>query len=110
MAKALEFDGFQWDEGNREKCRTHGVSLAEIEGLFGGSPGVYDEAGHSGQERRFRAIGPTNTGRYLFVAFTVREERGRTLIRPISARYMHDKEVRHYEQRKAPQAHAASEE
>ena len=98
--------------GTRETGRNAASTafpLAEIEGLFGGSPGVYDEAGHSGQERRFRAIGPTNTGRYLFVAFTVREVRGRTVIRPISARYMHDKEVRHYEQRKAPQAHAAPE-
>jgi uncharacterized DUF497 family protein len=109
MSKVLEFDGFQWDDGNRAKCRQHGVSHADIEGIFEGSPGVYDDAGHSGRERRLRAIGPTNTGRYVFVAFTVRQEHGKTLIRPISARYMHDKEVRHYERRKTTQAHAASE-
>src|SRR5271170_2071366 len=30
----MEFDGFDWDEGNRAKCQKHGVSVAEIEGLF----------------------------------------------------------------------------
>jgi uncharacterized DUF497 family protein len=62
MAKVLEFDGFQWDDGDRKKCRQHGVSQAEIEGMFERSPGIYDDAGHSGRERRLRAIGPTNTG------------------------------------------------
>jgi len=23
--------GFDWDDGNREKCRKHGMTLAEIE-------------------------------------------------------------------------------
>jgi uncharacterized protein len=105
----LEFDGFQWDEGNREKCLRHGVSLAEIESLFDGSPGVYDDPGHSEEEPRLRAIGRTSTGRYVFVAFTVRERYGRTLIRPISARYMHGKEIRHYERQKTSQADAAPE-
>ena len=27
----MEFDGFDWDDGNREKCQRHGVSIAEIE-------------------------------------------------------------------------------
>lgn len=31
MIETVEFDGFDWDEGNREKCRKHGVSLPEIE-------------------------------------------------------------------------------
>jgi uncharacterized DUF497 family protein len=109
MDVELEFDGFQWDDGNREKCRRHGVSLAEIESLFGGSPGVYDDPDHSEQERRLRAIGPTSAGRYMLVAFTVREQHGRTLIRPISARYMHAKEIQHYERRKISQADAAPE-
>jgi len=30
--------GFDWDEGNREKCRKHGVSLAEIEEILTGIP------------------------------------------------------------------------
>jgi uncharacterized protein len=28
--------GFDWDEGNREKCRKQGVSIAEIEALLSG--------------------------------------------------------------------------
>ena len=28
--------GFDWDRGNRDKCRKHGVSLAEIEQIFEG--------------------------------------------------------------------------
>jgi hypothetical protein len=36
-------------------------------------------------------------GRSMFVAFTIRANEGRHLIRPISARYMHAKEARAYE-------------
>jgi uncharacterized DUF497 family protein len=102
MSRRIEYDGFQWDQENREKCQQHGVSRAEIESLFRLIPGVYDDPEHSEQEPRSRAIGPTDTGRYVFVAFTVREVKGNALIRPISARYMHDKEVQHYERQKTP--------
>lgn len=34
----MELDGFDWDDGNREHCRRHGVTLAEIERLFLGMP------------------------------------------------------------------------
>ena len=30
----MEFDGFDWDDGNRDKCQKHGVSIGEIERLF----------------------------------------------------------------------------
>jgi uncharacterized DUF497 family protein len=30
----MEFDGFDWDHGNRDKCRKHGVSIGEIESLL----------------------------------------------------------------------------
>ena len=30
----MEFDGFDWDGGARDKRQKHGVSIAEIEGLF----------------------------------------------------------------------------
>jgi len=29
--QAREFAGFDWDDGNRRKCRRHGVSTADIE-------------------------------------------------------------------------------
>jgi hypothetical protein len=44
-----------------------------------------------------RAIGRSAAGRYLFVVFMLREIDGQTKLRPISARYMHQKEITHYE-------------
>jgi hypothetical protein len=46
------------------------------------------------------AIGTTQAGRWVLVAFTLRRRGGKTLIRPISARYMHKREVDHYERQK----------
>jgi hypothetical protein len=40
---------------------------------------------------------PTKAGRSLFIAFPLRRHSDEVLIRPISARYMHQKEVDHYE-------------
>lgn len=93
----MEFDGFDWDPGNRGKCEKHGVSLHEIESLFLGSPLVGPDAAHSVDERRFRAVGLTFAGRSLFVVFTWRTKGRRALIRPISARYMHKKEAQAHE-------------
>ena len=55
----MEFDGFDWDRGNRGKCQKRGVSIAEIESLFGGTPLVGPDAEHSAVEQRFRALGVT---------------------------------------------------
>ena len=55
-----------------------------------------DEA-QSQNERRFKAIGKTDEGRMIFIVFTLRRRDGALLIRPISARYMHKKEIEHYE-------------
>ncbi len=30
----MRFDGFDWDDGNSEKCQNHGVSCTEIEAMF----------------------------------------------------------------------------
>ncbi len=49
-------------------------------------------------EERFLALGEDPSGRFVIVAFTFRTRAGARLIRPISARYMHAKEVRKYEQ------------
>jgi uncharacterized protein len=89
--------GFDWDEGNRAKCRKHGVSVAEIEALLSGDPHVAPDLRHSRQEDRFIAVGRNAQGRALFVAFTFRTREGQRLIRPVSARYMHRKEVEAYE-------------
>ena len=55
-----------------------------------------DEA-HSLTEARFKAIGKTAGGRHVFLVFTIRQKQGKRYVRPISARYMHRKEVWHYE-------------
>ena len=89
--------GFDWDSGNREKCQIHGVSLAEIEELFSGRLYVAPAPLHPDTEDRFIAVGRNSAGRALFVAFTLRTKSGRQLIRPISARYMHSKEIAAYE-------------
>jgi uncharacterized DUF497 family protein len=87
------FSGFDWDESNRRHCRKHGVSIAEIEGLFMDLPRVAPDLAHSGAEDRLIAMGRTRKGRPLFVAFTVRIIDGGRFIRPVSARYMHAKEI-----------------
>jgi len=93
----MNFSGFDWDQGNRAKCRKHGVSAVAIEALFRGGVTILPDEGHSKTERRFKAIGKTDEGRMIFVVFTLRRRGAALLIRPISARYMHKKEIEHYE-------------
>lgn len=89
--------GFEWDRGNREKCQKHGLAVAEIEAAFLRPIAILPDPAHSLGEERFKAIGTTGEGRYVFIVFTLRDRDGETLIRPISARPMHRKEVDHYE-------------
>lgn len=89
--------GFDWDDNNRDKCRKHGVSLAEIEELFTQPVAVRPDVAHSSTEQRFCAVGKGKAGRSIFLVFTLRERDGSTFIRPISARYMHKQEIEHYE-------------
>jgi uncharacterized protein len=90
--------GFQWDSGNSVKCQKHGVSIAEIEQLFARPIAVFPDPAHSGSEERFKAIGRTDAGRAVFVIFSVRQSGAGRAVRPISARYMHRKEVANYEE------------
>ena len=94
----MDFDGFNWDAGNCDKCQEHGVSIAEIEDIFSRDISVGPDVRHSAQEERFKAIGSTRQGRKVFVAFTLRTQGGDILVRPISARYMHAKEIGYYEE------------
>jgi uncharacterized protein len=89
--------GFDWDVGNREKCQTHGVSIEEIEAMLRGDPQIAPAPKRSATEERFIAVGRTPAGRALFVAFTLRVQNGARLVRPISARYMHAREIQRYE-------------
>jgi uncharacterized DUF497 family protein len=91
----MKISGFDWDEGNWPKCGKHGVSQSEIEQVLSGAPAVMADP-HPG-EPRMRAIGKTLAGRHVFLVFMRREVLGQHLLRPISARYMHQKEVDLYE-------------
>jgi len=93
--------GFDWDDGNREKCRRHGVRLEDIEAAFTDALWVIPDPEHSAAEERFKAIASDRSGRTIFIAFTLRVSEGGTLVRPITARYMHRKEIQHYEEQKA---------
>jgi uncharacterized protein len=44
-----------------------------------------------------RGIGRTEEGRYVFLVFMLRKLDTGILLRPISARYMRQKEIDHYE-------------
>jgi len=98
MSKA-SFLGFERDEGNRLKCQTHGVSIDEIEHVLAHAETLITPASENTRgETRFLAIGRTQHERYAFVVFTPRQRTTGTRLRPISARYMHEKEIRKYEQ------------
>jgi uncharacterized DUF497 family protein len=55
--------GFDRDRGNRAKCQKHGLSIKAIENLFTRPVAIFPDADHSQNERRYRAIGRTDTGR-----------------------------------------------
>ncbi len=90
----MKITGFNWDKGNWPKCGKHGVSREEIERLFLDSEVLIapDVKHTTSDECRHIAAGQVD-GRAIFVAFAFRG----SLIRPISARYMHSKEVKNYE-------------
>ena len=89
--------GFDWDSGNARKNEKHGVSTAESEQVFFNAPLLMlADAKHSALEPRFHALGKTQEGRLLHIAFTLRDAGEK--IRVISARDMHRKEREFYEQ------------
>lgn len=91
--------GFDWDRGNRDKCQKHGMSIEEIEGVFSRAVVILPDKENPHGEPRLKAIGKTPGGRRAFVVFTWRAERGGSaMLRPISARFMHRKEVECYEE------------
>jgi len=98
--RKIAFSGFAWDTANLSKCQKHGVSSAEVEHVLAHAATIIvPDLKNSRSEPRFVAIGRTEAGRYAFVVFTPRETRSSgILLRPISARYMHKKEIKKYEQ------------
>lgn len=98
----MEFEGFQWDQGNRDKSRLkHGVSPEEAEQPFFHEPLVVPDAKHSTEdETRYALLGETDGGKQIFVAFTMRG----SLVRVISARPMNVKERIFYAEEKRKRA------
>jgi uncharacterized DUF497 family protein len=80
--------GFEWDKSNEEHCQKHGVTQAEIEWVIMNGA-VFPDNRHSQVETRFLAIGFTPYQRWVFAAFTYRDD----LIRPVMARFLHRKEI-----------------
>jgi uncharacterized protein len=93
-----QITGFDWDDGNsRKSADKHDVSQAEAEGVFFNDPLiVVEDPKHSETQPRFNALGKTTQNRLLHITFTLRQDG--TLIRVISARDMHRKEKKAYEQ------------
>src|ERR1017187_3516485 len=82
--------GFEWDEANTHKnWERHRVSPEDAEDVFFNEPLVVrSDIRHSRREKRYYALGQTDSGRCLFVAFTIR----RSLVRIISVRDMNRRE------------------
>lgn len=86
--------GFQRDSGNAEKnWLAHEVTTTECEQVFFNQPLIVaPDAAHSDREARYFVLGQADTGRELFMVFTIRSES----IRVISARDMSRQERKVY--------------
>lgn len=95
MIDLSKIEKFDWDDGNQFKnWISHQVSTTECEEVFFNLPLLLaNDTQHSQIEKRYYALGQTNIGRQLFIAFTVRTNK----IRVISARDMSRKERQKYE-------------
>lgn len=88
---SVEFD---WDEGNRDKPKKHGVTIEEAEEVFfDESKVVFSDWEHSGKEKRSTLLGKTRKERLLNITYTIRKRK----IRIITARDLNKKEVQLYE-------------
>jgi hypothetical protein len=96
MVDLSNVTGFEWDSGNETKNAKHKVTCQQAEEIFSNAPlWIADDVAHSKLEERARAIGMTDDGQVLVVAFTMRA--GGTKIRVISARTASRKERTEYE-------------
>lgn len=91
----LHYTGFDWDKGNLDKnWLKHRVANAECEEVFFNQPLlIIKDEEHSQTEERCHGLGKTESGRLLFISFTIRNNN----IRIISARAMSKKEQAQYE-------------
>ena len=92
-----QFTGFEWDNANRDKnWHKHSVTWWECEEVFFNQPlYVAEDPRHSLTEERWYALGKTNDSRLLFIVFARRKNK----FRVISARDMHKKERKVYNEK-----------
>jgi uncharacterized protein len=97
MIDLTQLTGFQWDAGNATKNELkHGVTQREAEQVFFNLPLYFlDDTRHNQLESRWHAYGMTHEKRCLQIPFTLRQNG--EMIRIISARDMHTKERKWYE-------------
>jgi len=91
--------GFVWLADIIDKLENkHGVGISEVEGVFAGIP-VFNRIGrgHVRGEDLYRAMGQTDSGRYLAVFFIYKRTHEALVI---SARDMTARERKHYAKRK----------
>jgi hypothetical protein len=88
---------FEWDKGNSSKSLLkHKISIEEVEAVFraGTALPLGIQISPLVNEQRLGLVGPTLNGKFLQIAFVLREGR----VRVISARPAHQKERRKYEE------------
>lgn len=87
---------FQWDEGNKTKIYKRNITINDCEQAFN-SDKIFIQRDHlhSETEDRYVLINQPKYYRHLFIVFTIRNN----LVRIISARYMHRKEIKSYEEK-----------
>ncbi|OGK38449.1 hypothetical protein A3F34_00065 [Candidatus Roizmanbacteria bacterium RIFCSPHIGHO2_12_FULL_44_10] len=101
MRKLLFFtsiQSFEWDEANIKKnWKKHRISDEESEQVFYNKPQLISrDKKHSKEERRYHSLGKSDSGRLIFISFTIRDR----AIRIISARPQNKKERSLYEETK----------
>ena len=85
---------FEWDDGNSDKPKNHGLCLEETEEAFlDENKIIFADWKHSATEQRVTLLGKTKKGRLLNIAYTVRKNK----VRIITARPINRKEVPLYE-------------
>jgi uncharacterized DUF497 family protein len=96
----IDFENFDWDEGNYLHCQAHGITIEEIEGFFSQELLYFEDKRNSGSEKRWIAVGKAKDKRLMFVAYTIRKLGDERLLRTISARHIHrnSKEEKVYEE------------
>ena len=98
----LPIAGYEWDEGNVSKCQKHGLTIPEIEAfLMQDGNVIVADFKHSGQQEQRLITAGMIGHKWAFVGFTLRSREGGIFIRPISARYMREKEAKRYGQKAA---------